>query len=113
MGDTCGANIFKNPTALKDVQGNYIGFMINGTDEAVGVVNMAARAGDYVADTLSPDGTFRICIESAAAIEVQLSDGTDFTITAVQATAYTGQWYPANLRTVYKTGTTGTFSVGW
>lgn len=72
---------------------------------------MTALADDFVADTLSPDGRFRICIETAAAaIEVQLSDGTDFTITAAQAGAYTGQWYPANIRTVYKTGT---FSVGW
>ncbi len=101
------------PNGLKDAQGNYVGFFINGTDEDVGVVNMAALAGNYVASTLSPDGTFRICIETAAAIEVQLSDGTDFTITTAQATAYLGQWYPANIRIIYRTGTTGTFSVGW
>lgn len=110
MADTCNSGY---PNGVKDAQGNYVGFFINGTDESVGVVDMTALADDFVADTLSPDGTFRICIETAAAIEVQLSDGTDFTITAAQAGAYTGQWYPANIRTVYKTGTTGTFSVGW
>ena len=104
---------YKQPGTLKDVLGNYIGFMINGTDPDVGVVNMAVLAGDYDAADLTPDGTFRICIETAAAIEVQLANGTDFTITAAQAGAYTGQWYPANIRKVYKTGTTGTFSVGW
>lgn len=113
MAETCGSDVFKHPGALKDVRGNYVGFFINGTDPSVGVVDMAALADDFVADTLSPDGTFRICIETAAAIEVQLSDGTDFTITTAQATAYLGRWYPANIRTVYKTGTTGTFSVGW
>ena len=101
------------PTGLKDALGNYIGFFINGTDEAVGVVDMTALAGDYVADLNSPDGTFRICIEVAGVIEVQLSDGTDFTITAVQTGANVGQWMPLNIRTVYKSGTTGTFSVGW
>jgi hypothetical protein len=98
---------------LKDAEGNYIGFFINGTDEAVGVVSMAALAGDYVADTLSPDGTFRVCIEAAGTLEVQLSDGTDFTVTAAVTGANVGQWLPLNIRQVYKTGSTATFSVGW
>jgi len=101
------------PTGLRDLLGNFIGFFINGTDENVGVVDMAGLAGDYTADTLSPDHTFRICIESAAAIEVQLADGTDFTVTAVQATKYLGDWLPLNIIKVYKAGTTGTFSVGY
>ncbi len=102
-----------HPQGCRDALGNFTGFFINGTDEGVGVVNMATEAGDYAADTLSPDGTFRICIETAAAIVVELADGTDFTITATQAGAYLGIWYPANIRKVIKTGTTGTFSVGW
>lgn len=104
---------FKYPGANKDVLGNYVSCLISGTDEDVGVVNMTALAGDYVASTLNPDGTFRINIETAAPIVVQLADGTDFTITAVQAGAYTGAWYPANIKAVRKAGTTGTFSVGW
>lgn len=111
MADNCDK--YRSPQALRDAMGNYIGLLINGTDEDVGVVDMTALADDYIAETNNPDGTFRICIETAAAIVVQLADGTDFTITAVQAGAYTGDWYPANIRKVYKTGTTGTFSVGW
>ena len=103
----------KHPAASKDVLGNYVSCLINGTDADVGVVNMTALAGDYVATTLNPDGTFRICIETAAPIVVELADGTDFTITQAQADAYLGTWYPANIRTVRQTGTTGTFSVGW
>lgn len=104
---------YKHPSASKDVLGNYVSCLINGTDEDVGVVDMTALADDYVASTLNPDGTFRINIETAAPIVVQLADGTDFTITAVQAGTYTGAWYPANIKAVRKTGTTGTFSVGW
>jgi hypothetical protein len=74
---------------------------------------MTALAGDYVADTNSPDGTFRIAVEVAGVIEVQLADLTDFTITSVMATKYVGDWLPLNIRTVYKTGTSGTFLVGW
>ena len=111
MADNCDK--YRSPQALRDVMGNYIGLLINGTDEDVGVVDMTTLADDYIAETNNPDGTFRICIETAAAIKVQLADGTDFTITAVQADAYLGRWYDANIRKVYKTGTTGTFSVGW
>ena len=101
------------PGGLRDGSGNYIGFFINGTDDAVGVVNMAALAGDYVADTLSPDGTFRVAIEAVGVLKVQLSDLTDFTVTLVQTTKSLGDWLPLNIRKVYKTDSTATFSVGW
>ncbi len=106
-------NSLRHPAAARDALGNYTGFFINGTHAGKGVVNMATEAGDYVAVTKSPDDTFRICIESAAAIVVVLADDTQFTITAAQAGAHLGQWYPANIKKVLKTGTTGTFSVGW
>lgn len=102
-----------HPQGCRDALGNFTGFFINGTDEGVGVVNMATEAGDYTADTLSPDGTFRICIETSAAIVVELADGTNFTITQVQADNNLGQWLPLNIIKVYKAGTTGTFSVGY
>jgi hypothetical protein len=101
------------PEGIRDALGNYIGFFINGTDDAVGVVSMAARPGDYVADTLSSDGTFRVLIEAVGVLEVQLADLTDFTVTLVQTTKYLGDWLPLNIRTVYKTGSTATFSVGY
>jgi len=90
---------------------------LTGTDPDIGgtvnqVVDMTTEAGDFTSAGLSADGTFMICIETAAAIEVQLSSGDDFTITTAQATAYLGQWYPAKILKVYKTGTTGTFSPG-
>jgi hypothetical protein len=99
--------------ALKDVLGNYLGFFINGTDEDVGVVDMTTEAGDYVADTLNPDKTFRVLIEAVGTLEVQLADETDFTVTLVQTTKYLGDWLPMNIIKVYKTGSTATFSVGY
>lgn len=103
------------PNGLRDGMGNYIGLLINGTDESVGVVNMAALPGDYTPtfSDFAPDATFRILPETAGIIEVQLADGTDFTITAAQVGAYLGRWYEANIKLVYKSGTTATFSVGW
>lgn len=98
---------------LRDATGRFVGWMVNGTHDGKGVVDMASEAADYVADTLSPNDTFLICIETADVISVQLADGTDFIITATQAGAHLGQWYPANIKKVYKSGTSGTFSVGW
>jgi hypothetical protein len=102
-----------NPGALKDALGNYIGFFINGTDETVGVVDGSALAADYVATTLSPDGTFRVLIEVVGVLEVQLADGTDFTVTLVQTTKYLGDWLPLNIIKIYESGTTADFSVGY
>lgn len=103
------------PAGLRDGMGNYIGFLVNGTDESVGVVDMTALADDYT-PTFSgrePDNTFRIAVEVAGIIEVQLADGTDFTVTSVMATKYVGDWLPLNIIKVYKAGTAGTFLVGW
>ena len=101
------------PGGLRDGRGNYIGFFINGTDDAVGVVSMAARPVDYVPDTLSSDKTFRVLIEAVGVLRVELADHTYFTVTLVQTTKYLGDWLPLNIRTVYKTGSTATFSVGY
>jgi hypothetical protein len=101
------------PEGIRDGYGNYIGFFINGTDEAVGVVDGSALTADYVANTLNPDGTFRVLIEAVGVLEVQLADGTDFTVTLVQTTKYLGDWLPLNIIKVYESGTTADFSVGW
>jgi hypothetical protein len=111
MADPCSINIY--PGGIRDILGNGIGFFINGTDPLVGVVNPATMVGDYVNGTNSPDGTFRVLIEAAGTLEVKLADGTDFTCTSVYTTKYVGDWLPMNIRTVYKTGSTATFSVGW
>ena len=105
-----------NYQGLKDVLGGLINFQIVGTDpDIVGAINGATMATDYepAAGNVNPDGTFFIVIETdAATYIVVLEDGTQFTITPVQATAYLGQWYPARLLKVLL-GTTGSFSVGY
>ena len=113
-GSECGGMV-PAPLSIGGAGGSFPLF-VTGADPDIGgtanqVVDMTAEAGDYAPADIG-GGTFVICIESAAAIEVQLANDTDFTITAVQATAYLGQWYPALIKKVYKTGTTGTFSVG-
>jgi len=111
MADPCSINVY--PGGIRDILGNGIGFFINGTDEDVGVVNPATMVGDYVNGTNSPDKTFRVLIEAVGTLEVQLADLTDFTVTLVYTTKYLGDWLPMNIRKVYKTGSTATFSVGW
>jgi len=92
-------------SAIKDVLGGLINLQIVGTDpDQVGPIDGSAMADDYAPalGTLNPDGTFFICVETdAATYAVVLADGTQFTITAAQATAHLGQWYP------------GSFSVGY
>lgn len=101
---------------LRDSLGGLIDLQIVGTDEnQVGPVT-SPLAEDYAPTlgTLNPDGTFMITIETDAAVYVVvLADGTQFTITATQSTAYLGQWYPARLLRVLADGTTGDFSVGY
>ena len=111
----CG-DTFPPGTQLGE-SGGTVPFFVTGSDPDLGgtvnqIIDMTSESGDYVPSALAMDGTFIICIETAAAIEVQLGNGDNFTITAAQATAYLGQWYPAKLAKVYKTGTTGTFSTG-
>jgi hypothetical protein len=98
--------------ALGGAYKTTVPLFVTGTN-AMGVIDGSALAADYVPLAVGSDGTFIICIETAAPIAVQLADGSDFTITAVQATAYLGKWYPAKLLTVYKSGTTGDFQVGF
>lgn len=104
-------------TALKDVLGGLVNLQVVGTDpDHAGPINGLGLSADYVpaAGHVNPDGTFMIAIETdAATYIVVLADGTQFTITPVQATAYLGQWYPARLLRVVAEGTTGYFSVGY
>jgi hypothetical protein len=74
---------------------------------------MTTEAGDLIPAGIASGGTFLILIESAAPIEVQLADESNFTISTVYATTYLGDWIPMPLLKIYKTGTTGTFSVGF
>lgn len=101
---------------LRDSLGGLIDLQVVGTDpDQVGPVT-SPLAEDYAPTlgTLNPDGTFMITIETDAAVYVVvLADGTQFTITATQSTAYLGQWYPARLLRVLADGTTGDFSVGY
>ena len=113
-GADCGG-LALTPQAIGGAKGSFPIFVTE-TDADIGgtvnqVIDMTTEAGDYTPADLG-EGTFMICIETAAPIEVVIADGNDFTITLAQATAYTGQWYPALLKKVYKSGTTGTFSVG-
>jgi hypothetical protein len=86
-------------------------FFINGTVRSLGVViDMTVYATDFIVPGVA---YFFICIETAAPIEVALADGSLFTISTVQATAYLGRWYPAALSKVIKVGSTGQFSFGY
>jgi len=106
----CGGAI-PSPAMAADYKGRPYPFFVTGTDDAYGVINMAAETLDY-----DPGDEFIINIETAGPIAVQLTSGSDFIITQAQADAYLGQWYPAKIRKVYITlngvNTTGTFSVG-
>lgn len=112
---------------LSDAIGGIINLQVVGTDPDLVTqpVDGAAMTDDYFPDLtestvnpgytrVNPDGTFFITIETDAAIySVVLADGTQFTITPAQSTAYLGQWYPARLWKVLADGTTGSFSVGY
>lgn len=103
---------------VRDSVGGIVDFQVVGTDpDVTGVktgASITALTGDYTpsAGNLNPDGTFMICIETEGIFFVSLADGSDFLITAVQAAAYLGTWYPAKLLSV-NVGTTGDFSVGY
>jgi hypothetical protein len=102
---------------LRDSLGGLIDLQIVGTDPDLGGKPVTVPlAVDYEPDSgnVNPDGTFIIVPETDNAVYiVVLADGTQFTITAVQSHAYLGQWYPARLLKVLKSGTTGSFSVGY
>ena len=114
----CGDMHHQNKVMVSDTGAGFVNLQVVGTDPNVSGVktgaSITALTGDYsptVGDK-NPDGTFLICIETEAVFYVTLFDGTDFIITAVQAAAYLGQWYPARIWSV-NVGTVGNFSVGY
>ena len=115
----CGDMHHQNKTIPSDVGAGFVDLQIVGTDVNVGVIIGANILTDYRPGVdanggacNNPDGTFLICIETVGIFYVTLFDGSDFIITAVQAAAYLGQWYPAKIYSV-NVGTTGDFSVGY
>jgi hypothetical protein len=102
---------------IKDALGGAFDLQIVGSDPSVNGIKTGASitvgTGSYAPPAAyTNQGTFLICIETAGVFYVHLEDGTDFIITAAQATTYLGQWYPAKLLSV-DGGTTGNFSVGY
>lgn len=116
-GDMHQLGISKVQAHLRDSLGGLIDLQIVGTDPDLGGKPVSVPlAVDYEPDlgNVNPDSTFMILPETDNAVYVVvLADGTQFTITAVQTHAYLGQWYPARLLKVLKSGTTGSFSVGY
>lgn len=98
---------------LRDVLGGLINLQAVGTDhDYEGPITLVAD--DYVPaeGNVNPDGTFFIIPETDAAVYiVELADGTQFTITGVQSTAWLGQPIPYRILRVIASGTTGSFSV--
>lgn len=103
----CGGTL---SSGMKDALGGYINFQAVGTDpDLVGPVT-----GAYVPDdgNVNPDGTFFLIPETdAAQYVVVLANGTEFTITGVQATAYLGT--PIPMRILEVISSTGYYSVIW
>jgi hypothetical protein len=110
----CGDMHHQNKMMLSDTGSGFVNLQVVGTDPDVGVVIGNNLAADYSPDDehKNPDKTFLICIETTGVFFVTLFDGSDFVITAVQSTAYLGQWYPARIWSV-NVGTSGNFSVGY
>ena len=108
----------QNKMIPSDTGAGFVNLQVVGTDpEVTGVktgASITALTGDYMPDNANknPDCTFLICIETGGIFFVTLFDGSDFLITAVQAAAYLGTWYPAKIYSV-NVGTTGNFSVGY
>ena len=108
----------QNKMIPSDTGAGFVNLQIVGTDPEVSGVktgaSITAGTGDYspANEDKNPDRTFMICIEATGVFYITLFDGSDFIITAVQAAAYLGQWYPAKIFSV-NVGTTGDFSVGY
>ena len=112
----CG-DFVPTPLSIGGAGGSSVPFFITGTDPAIGggasqIVDMTTEAGDFVPTKTGPGGTFLLIIETDAPIKVLLPDGSDYTISQAMATAYLGTPIPMLVVKVYKSGTTGTFSVG-
>jgi hypothetical protein len=104
------------PVQLRGVEGYVETINITNSDSNVGVINMATETVDFLPVKRAEDDSFLLCVETAAPIKVQLIGqkiGEFFIITAAQAQAYLGKWYPAKIARVYKDGTTGQFSIGF
>ncbi|MEN6569057.1 MAG: hypothetical protein ABFC18_03490 [Rikenellaceae bacterium] len=124
-GDMFNLGGMATTTIIKDAIGGMVDILVVGTDpDVTQPIVGTAMTDDYCpgeevstvnpgVPRVNPDKTFFICIETAGAFAVVLSDGTQFMITAVQAAAYLGHWYPARIYKVLMTGTTGDFSVGY
>jgi len=112
----CGDMHHTDKVIISDAGAGYVHLQVVGTDPDVNGVktgaSITAVTGDYHPTELNPDQTFLICIETEGIFFVTLFDGSDFFITAVQAAAYLGTWYPAKIWSV-NVGTTGDFSVGY
>lgn len=86
-----------------------------------GIVNMSTQPSDYNVSSTGVPAKFMpeymyLVPETAGAIVVELvgqDEGTTYTITAAQVTAFTGKPLPYKVRKVVKSGTTATFSVVW
>jgi len=124
-GDMHNLGGLATTTIIRDSIGGMIDLLVVGTDPDItqpvigndmtedyfpGIEESTVNP-DYT--RVNPDGTFFICIETVGTFQVVLADGTEFQITAVQATAMLGKWYPARIWKVLATGTTGDFSVGY
>lgn len=125
-GDMHQSGLDKVQAHVRDALGGLIDLQVVGTDpdidQPIDGLNMTEDYYPNLEEStlnpgytrVNPDGTFFICIETdAATYAVVLADGTQFTITPVQSTAYLGQWYPARLMKVLAVGTDGYFSVGY
>ena len=115
----CGDMHHQDKSILSDTGAGFVNLQVVGTDVNEGLITGASIVTDYVpgvdangVQCANPDGTFLICIETVGIFFVTLFDGSDFIISAVQAAAYLGQWYPAKIFSV-NVGTTGNFSVGY
>lgn len=104
----------QNKMMLSDTGAGFVNLQIVGSDPDVGTIIGTTMTESYspAVGNKNPDGTFMICIETVGVFDIVLFDGSPFQITAVQAAAYLGQWYPARINTV-NVGTTGDFSVGY
>jgi hypothetical protein len=115
---SCGDMHHQNKVSLSDTGAGFVNLQVVGTDPDVSGVktgaSITALTGDYspAVGNKNPDNTFLICIETEGVFYVTLFDGSDFIISAVQAAAYLGTWYPARIYSV-NVGTTGDFSVGY
>ena len=91
-------------TNIKDIKGMTVPFVFNN-----GISRTSVSAFNYNTKT-QPEGVFIIPL-SAGVIKVQLfgdPDGTIYTISAAEITAYTGKPLPYRIKAIIASGTTVT-----